>query len=81
MLKAAGLQGSVGQSAAVSLLDWYILNDKVILVMERPAQSVDLQKYLQMRGGSLDEHEAKVRKLGGECLFACLTLFKSQLRI
>lgn len=60
MLKAAGLPGSVGQSAAVSLLDWYILDHELILVMERPVFSKDLYRYLQAHRGSLDEHEAKV---------------------
>ncbi len=79
MLKAAGLPQSMGQSAAVSLLDCFIERDELLLVMERPAQSMDLGKYLQIRGGSLDEREAKVRKLGGKCfrVSACLILFKS----
>lgn len=63
MLKTGGLPGSVGQSAAVSLLDWYILDNELILVMERPVNSMDLKKYLQTHGGSLGESEAKVRTL------------------
>ncbi|XP_070830234.1 serine/threonine-protein kinase pim-2-like [Chaetodon trifascialis] len=59
MLKAAGLPGSVGQSAAVSLLDWYIRGEKLTLVMERPNSSMDLDSYLRYRGGSLSEKEAK----------------------
>ncbi|XP_044187654.1 serine/threonine-protein kinase pim-2-like isoform X1 [Thunnus albacares] len=60
MLKTAGLPGSVGQSAAISLLDWYTLENELILVLERPAFSLDLQKYLKISGGSLPEHEAKM---------------------
>uniref|UniRef100_A0A8P4KBJ2 non-specific serine/threonine protein kinase n=1 Tax=Dicentrarchus labrax TaxID=13489 RepID=A0A8P4KBJ2_DICLA len=61
MLKAAGLPGGpVGQSAVVSLLDWYILDNKLILVMERPILSRDLDTYLRIRGGSLGELEAKM---------------------
>ncbi|TKS70356.1 Serine/threonine-protein kinase pim-2 [Collichthys lucidus] len=60
MLKAAGLPGSVGQSAAVSLLDWYILDEELILVMENPVDSMDLWDYIESRGESLKEHEAKM---------------------
>ncbi|XP_042283517.1 serine/threonine-protein kinase pim-2-like isoform X3 [Thunnus maccoyii] len=60
MLKTAGLPGSDGQSAAISLLDWYALEHELILVLERPAYSLDLHKYLQINGGSLPEHEAKM---------------------
>nr|XP_046264019.1 serine/threonine-protein kinase pim-2-like [Scatophagus argus] len=60
MLKTAGLPGSIGQSTAVSLLDWYHLDQELILVMERPRGSMDLFSYLKFRGGYLDEHEAKM---------------------
>ncbi|CAK6967842.1 serine/threonine-protein kinase pim-2-like isoform X2 [Scomber scombrus] len=60
MLKAAGLPGSVGQSAMISLLDWCILEDGLILVLERPANSQDLFDYLQINRGHLSEHEAKM---------------------
>ncbi|XP_041638541.1 serine/threonine-protein kinase pim-1-like [Cheilinus undulatus] len=59
MLKATGLKGEVGQSAAVSLLDWYSLDDRLILVMERPTPCLDLQQHLNKRGGKLREDEAK----------------------
>lgn len=62
MLKAAGLPGSVGQSAAVSLLDWYILDEELILVMENPVNSIDLWDYIESQGGSLEEHKAKVER-------------------
>lgn len=70
MLKTAGLPGSVGKSAAVSLLDWYILDQELLLVMERPAFSMDLLQYVRSQG-SLDEQEAKVQKQDGVCV-VCL---------
>ena len=72
MLKTAGLPGSDGQSAAISLLDWYALEHELILVLERPAYSLDLHKYLQINGGSLPEHEAKVLRLCGGCFCVCV---------
>nr|XP_046264585.1 serine/threonine-protein kinase pim-3-like [Scatophagus argus] len=60
ILKTTGLPGSIGQSTAVSLLDWYHLDQELILVMERPKNSMDLFSYLKSRGGYLDEHEAKM---------------------
>ena len=51
----------VGGSAAVTLLDWVDLGQQVVLVLERPVPSMDLFQYLLERGGSLPEHEAKVR--------------------
>ncbi|XP_041811932.1 serine/threonine-protein kinase pim-2-like [Chelmon rostratus] len=60
MLKAAGLPGSAGESAAVSLLDWYLQDQELILVMEKPEPSIDLHRYLKSRRGSLDEQEAKM---------------------
>ncbi len=79
MLKAAGLHGSVGQSAAVSLLDWYFLRKELILVMERPSQSMDLDKYLESRGGFLNEQEAKVRELDAEYFRMCVSLSAKKL--
>uniref|UniRef100_A0A4W6DWB8 non-specific serine/threonine protein kinase n=1 Tax=Lates calcarifer TaxID=8187 RepID=A0A4W6DWB8_LATCA len=37
---------SVGKSSAVTLVDWYDLNQETLLVMERPAPSVDLLTYM-----------------------------------
>ncbi|XP_041661908.1 serine/threonine-protein kinase pim-1-like [Cheilinus undulatus] len=59
MLKATGLTGEVGQSAAVSLLDWYSLDDRLVLVMERPTPCMDLLQHLNKRGGKLCQDEAK----------------------
>lgn len=60
MLKTTGLT-EVGQSAAVSLVDWYIFEDELILVMEKPALCKDLYKYLRAHRGPLEEREAKVQ--------------------
>ncbi|XP_070773714.1 serine/threonine-protein kinase pim-1-like [Enoplosus armatus] len=61
MLKlAAETTGSVGSSAAVSLLDWYDLGKELVLVQERPIPSQDLDEYIYANGGSLQEEEAKL---------------------
>ncbi|XP_077596638.1 serine/threonine-protein kinase pim-2-like isoform X2 [Stigmatopora nigra] len=49
-----------GRSPYVTLLDWYDLGQKIILVMERPIPAMDLTNYLCKKGGSLEESEAKV---------------------
>ena len=72
MLKVAGGPESFGKSSAVSLLDWYYLDHTLILVMERPVPSMDLFKYLKSKGGRMEEHMAKVLKLGGRCLHVCM---------
>ncbi|XP_028275750.1 serine/threonine-protein kinase pim-2-like [Parambassis ranga] len=59
MLKTEGLPGEVRRSATVSLLDWYYLDDQLVLVMERPPFAMDLNKYLKtVKGGYLQEHQA-----------------------
>lgn len=59
-LKATGGPESTGSSAIISLLDWYDLDQELILVLERPVPCVDLSQYVKENGGSLQEHEAKV---------------------
>ncbi|XP_051902157.1 serine/threonine-protein kinase pim-2-like isoform X2 [Hippocampus zosterae] len=49
-----------GRSPYVTLLDWYDLGQKLILVMERPVPAEDLTEYISKKGGCLDESEAKV---------------------
>ncbi|XP_054482318.1 serine/threonine-protein kinase pim-1-like [Anoplopoma fimbria] len=58
MLKLAA--ESEGTSAPISLLDWFDLDKKLILVLERPMPSTDLHGYIEDNGGSLDEKEAKI---------------------
>ncbi|KAF7645458.1 hypothetical protein LDENG_00204110 [Lucifuga dentata] len=62
MLQAAGPEDlqKPGSSAVVSLLDWYALDQEVILVMERPFPSRDLRDYVKSKGGHLKEDEAKI---------------------
>uniref|UniRef100_A0A8P4K3C6 non-specific serine/threonine protein kinase n=1 Tax=Dicentrarchus labrax TaxID=13489 RepID=A0A8P4K3C6_DICLA len=59
MQKVSGGPDSIGQSAAVSLLDWYYLDKEVIIVMERPDPCMDLLKYFGAHGYRLKENEAK----------------------
>ncbi|KAJ8385173.1 hypothetical protein AAFF_G00192240 [Aldrovandia affinis] len=44
----------------IRLLDWYKLQEEVVLVLERPVPSVDLFDFVLQRGGFLQEVEAKV---------------------
>ncbi|XP_072231746.1 serine/threonine-protein kinase pim-1-like [Leuresthes tenuis] len=61
MLKLEGsTASSVGHSAPVSLLDWYDLQQELILVLERPMPAEDLAHYIEEHGGSLQEDEAKI---------------------
>ncbi|KAF7645456.1 hypothetical protein LDENG_00204100 [Lucifuga dentata] len=60
MLQAAKPEDPVGSSAAVSLLDWYTLDQEIILVMERPILSKDLHQYVRSNGGYLTEDKAKI---------------------
>ncbi|KAM6892605.1 serine/threonine-protein kinase pim-2-like [Xenentodon cancila] len=54
-----GRSSSPGHSAPVSLLDWFDLSDKLVLVMERPMPADDLCNCI-INHGSLGENEAKV---------------------
>lgn len=63
MLQVGAGPSSAGKSAAVSLLDWYDLDEEVLLVMERPVSSVDLLTYMDDNDGPLDEDTAKVLML------------------
>lgn len=67
MHKAAGGPESVGKSAAVSILDWYDLDDEVVLVMERPVSSMELLQFQRNKGGPMDEDQAKVLKYNSLC--------------
>ncbi|XP_037618195.1 serine/threonine-protein kinase pim-2-like isoform X3 [Sebastes umbrosus] len=57
---AANTSGSAASSAPVSLLDWYDLEQELILVLERPVPCMDLFTYIWSEGGSLKEEEAKI---------------------
>ncbi|KAM6932126.1 uncharacterized protein PEZ65_007340 [Lycodopsis pacificus] len=58
MLKLADTSDET--SAPVSLLDWYKLDQELILVLERPIPAKDLLDHVNTNGGTLDEYEAKV---------------------
>ncbi|XP_060939619.1 serine/threonine-protein kinase pim-2-like [Limanda limanda] len=60
MQKAAGKPVTVGRSAAVSLLDWYDLDQEVILVMERPVPSMELLRFMKEHRGPMAEDVAKI---------------------
>ncbi|KAK2859670.1 hypothetical protein Q5P01_004290 [Channa striata] len=59
LLKVAG-QESVGKTAVVSLLDWYDLEEKILVVMERPMPAVDLLTFLETNNGPLKEDTCKI---------------------
>ncbi|XP_045897099.1 serine/threonine-protein kinase pim-2-like isoform X2 [Micropterus dolomieu] len=48
-----------GTSVAVTLLDWFDLDDELILILERPVPCLDLIDYMNSRGPTLQEQEAK----------------------
>ncbi|XP_034390009.1 probable serine/threonine-protein kinase MARK-A [Cyclopterus lumpus] len=47
-------------SAHIDLLDWYVVDKDLILVLERPMPAVDLSHYVDDKGGFLKEKEAKI---------------------
>ncbi|XP_042251970.1 serine/threonine-protein kinase pim-2-like [Thunnus maccoyii] len=59
MHKVAGGPESVGNFSTVSLLDWYYLDQQLILITERPVPSQNLTTYLDSQGGVIEEQEAK----------------------
>ncbi|CAL8325379.1 unnamed protein product [Arctogadus glacialis] len=59
MLKVQGEGGSASPGAAVLLLDWFNLDQELILVLERPVLSTDLLRYMKPKG-YLEEQEAKM---------------------
>lgn len=52
---------SEASSAPITLLDWYELEQEIILVMERPLFSTDLFQYVINSGSFINEQEVKVR--------------------
>ncbi|XP_032408016.1 serine/threonine-protein kinase pim-2-like [Xiphophorus hellerii] len=60
MLEMRNLSSSLGQSAFVTLLDWYDLDEHLIIVMERPMPSDNLSDYLMENNGCLKDKEAKI---------------------
>lgn len=60
MLQVSGPAEAAGSSIAVSLMDWFVLDEEVILVMERPTPVMDLRAYLRWNDYYLSERVAKV---------------------
>ncbi|XP_015239538.1 PREDICTED: serine/threonine-protein kinase pim-2-like [Cyprinodon variegatus] len=60
MQKAGGGPDSVGEFAAVTLLDWYHVDQKLVIVMEKPPASMDLAEYVFSKGDILKEDEARI---------------------
>ncbi|KAM8888099.1 serine/threonine-protein kinase pim-2-like [Synchiropus picturatus] len=60
MLKAGGTPDLLGKTAVVSLLDWYYFDHKLILIMERPENSIDLYDYIVEYKDGLNEDKAKI---------------------
>ncbi|XP_030589532.1 serine/threonine-protein kinase pim-2-like isoform X2 [Archocentrus centrarchus] len=59
MQKVGGEPLSVGTSPAISMLDYFELEEEVLLIMERPVPCESLHSYLENNGGPLDVHVAK----------------------
>lgn len=52
---------SEASSAPINLLDWYDLDQEIILVMERPVPCEDLFQHVIDRRSTISEQEANVR--------------------
>ncbi|CAJ1064566.1 serine/threonine-protein kinase pim-1-like [Xyrichtys novacula] len=52
--------GTPRTSAAVALLDWYDLEEELILVLERPVPCMDLLEYMFQTESPMPEREAKI---------------------
>lgn len=63
MQKAGGGPDSAGEFAAVTLLEWFYVDQDLVIVMERPPASMDLVAYMSCRGGRLEEDVARVGRL------------------
>ncbi|XP_007560754.2 serine/threonine-protein kinase pim-2-like [Poecilia formosa] len=60
MLEMGNLSSALWQSAFVTLLDWYDLDEHLIIVMERPMPSDNLSDYLMEHNGCLKDKKAKI---------------------
>ncbi|XP_056293324.1 serine/threonine-protein kinase pim-2-like [Pseudoliparis swirei] len=47
-------------SAMITILDWYDVDEELVIVLERPIPAVDLGVYIKLKGGYLQETEAKI---------------------
>ena len=70
MLRAAGDQASLGQNYGVSLIEWFELRQEVIIIMERPENSMNLREFIHnFHNGKLSEESAKVNILTNKQCF------------
>ncbi|KAL6120011.1 uncharacterized protein ACO6RY_04461 [Pungitius sinensis] len=58
MLKLAAK--SEGKSPYLTLLDWYQLEEELVMVIERPIPATDLFDHIKGKGGFVEEKEAKI---------------------
>ncbi|KAM8889105.1 serine/threonine-protein kinase pim-2-like [Synchiropus picturatus] len=49
-----------GRSITISLLDYYELQEELVLVLERPVPVSNLRDYAEAKGGFLQDEEAKI---------------------
>lgn len=65
MLRAGGGESCIGLNVAVACIEWYDLDNEVVIVMEKPEDFKDLRRYLNEHDGRLTEHQAKdlIRKV------------------
>lgn len=61
MLMASEVKQEQTRRFSLTLLDWYELQEELVLVMERPVPSKDLFDYVNDTGRPLNEDEAEVR--------------------
>ncbi|XP_076595904.1 serine/threonine-protein kinase pim-1-like [Chaetodon auriga] len=59
-------------SAAVELLDWYDLDDELVLILERPVPSMTLTDYIVSKESNLSEQEAKI--IAKQLVDACIEI-------
>lgn len=60
MTRLARAASSVEKSAAIALLDYYDLDEELVLILERPDPCTDLFQYINDKGGYLREEEARL---------------------
>ncbi|KAG7283306.1 hypothetical protein CRUP_005048 [Coryphaenoides rupestris] len=60
MLQAVDATAAKHPGAVVGLLDWFQLDQNLVLILERPVPCIDLFTYAARKGGALKEQSAKV---------------------
>lgn len=62
MLMAGTVKDGEPRSFSVPLLEWYKLQEELVLVMGRPIPSKDLYDHIMDNGGQIKEDEGRVRQ-------------------